>query len=57
MRTVLVALAIGLCVISVHALGRRARALSLAGICLLLAAGALVLALDHVGVLAHGFTW
>jgi len=42
MRTVLVALAIGLCVISVHALGRRARALSLAGICLLLAAGALV---------------
>jgi hypothetical protein len=42
MRTVLVALAIGVCVISVRALGRRARALSLAGICLLLAAGALV---------------
>jgi hypothetical protein len=42
MRTVLVALAIGVCVISVRALGKRARALSLAGICLLLAAGALV---------------
>ena len=42
MRTVLAALAIGVCVISVRALGRRARAVSLAGICLLLAAGALV---------------
>jgi uncharacterized membrane protein YbaN (DUF454 family) len=41
MRTVLVALAIGVCVITVRSLGRRARAVSLAGICLLLAAGAL----------------
>jgi uncharacterized membrane protein YbaN (DUF454 family) len=42
MRTVLVALAIGVCVISVRALGRRARVLSLAGICVLLAVGAFV---------------
>ncbi len=48
MRTVLVALAIGVCVISVRALGTlgtlrgRARVLSLAGICLLLAVGAVV---------------
>jgi len=42
MRTVLVALAIGVCVISVRALGRRARVLSLAGICLVLAFGAFV---------------
>lgn len=40
MRTVLVALVIGVCLISVRALGRRARILSLAGICLLLAGGA-----------------
>jgi hypothetical protein len=43
MRTVLVALAIGVCVVSVRALGilgSRARWLSLAGICLLLAGGA-----------------
>jgi hypothetical protein len=43
MRTVLVALAIGVCVITVRALGilgSRARWLSLAGICLLLAVGA-----------------
>ena len=42
MRTALVALAIGVCVISVRALGRRAKVLSLAGICLLLAVGAFV---------------
>ena len=42
MRTVLVALAIGVCVISFRILGKRARALSFAGICLLLAAGAFV---------------
>jgi uncharacterized membrane protein YbaN (DUF454 family) len=42
MRTVLVALAIGVCVISLRALGTRARVLSLAGICLLLAVGAFV---------------
>lgn len=42
MRTVLVALAIGVCVISVRALGTRARVLSLAGICLLFAVGAFV---------------
>jgi len=42
MRTVLVALAIGVCVISVRTLGRRAKVLSLAGICLLLAVGAFV---------------
>jgi len=42
MRTVLVALAIGVFVISVRALGTRARVLSLAGICLLLAVGAFV---------------
>jgi uncharacterized membrane protein YbaN (DUF454 family) len=42
MRTVLVALAIGVCVISVRALGRRAKVLSLAGICLVLALGAFV---------------
>ena len=40
MRTVLVALVIGVCVISGRALGRRAKVLSLAGICLLLAVGA-----------------
>jgi hypothetical protein len=43
MRTVLVALAIGVCVISVRALGRRARVLSLVGICLFLAVGAFVI--------------
>ena len=42
MRTVLVALAIGVCVISVRALGRRAKVLSLAGISIVLAFGALV---------------
>lgn len=42
MRTVLVALVIGVCVISVRALGGRAKALSLAGICLLLVVGAFV---------------
>ena len=42
MRTVLIALAIGVCVISVRALVKRARVLSLAGICLVLAFGALV---------------
>jgi hypothetical protein len=42
MRTVLVALAIGICVIALRALGRRARVLSLAGICLLFALGAFV---------------
>ena len=42
MRTVLVALAIGVCVISVRALGRRAKVLSLAGTCLVLALGAFV---------------
>jgi hypothetical protein len=42
MRTVLVALVIGVCVISVRALGSRAKVLSLAGICLLLAFGAFV---------------
>jgi len=42
MRTVLVALAIGVCVISVRALRTRAKVLSLAGICLLLAFGAFV---------------
>ena len=42
MRTVLVALVIGVCVISFRALGRRARVLSLAGIFLLLAVGAFV---------------
>ncbi len=42
MRTVLVALIIGVCVISVRALERRARVLSVAGLCLLLAVGALV---------------
>lgn len=42
MRTVLVALAIGVCVISVRALGTKARVLSLAGICLLFAVGAFV---------------
>jgi hypothetical protein len=42
MRTVLVALAIGVCVISVRALGRRAKALSLAGIFSLVAFGAFV---------------
>ena len=40
MRTVLVALAIGACVITVRALGTRARVLGFAGICLLLAVGA-----------------
>jgi O-antigen ligase/polysaccharide polymerase Wzy-like membrane protein len=42
MRTVLVALAIGVSVISLRALGRRARVLSLAVICLVLAFGAFV---------------
>jgi hypothetical protein len=42
MRTVLVALAIGVCVISVRALGRRAKALSLAVIFSLVAFGAFV---------------
>lgn len=42
MRTVLVALVIGVCVISVRSLERRAKVLSLAGICLLLAVGAFV---------------
>jgi hypothetical protein len=45
MRTVLVALAIGVCVVSVRVLGiwrSRARLLSLAGVCLLLAVGAFV---------------
>jgi hypothetical protein len=42
MRTVLVALAIGVCVISVRTLGSRAKVLSVAGICLLLALGAFV---------------
>lgn len=42
MRTVLVALAIGVCVISVRALGSRAKVLSVVGICLLLAVGAFV---------------
>ena len=42
MRTVLVALAIGVCVISVRALGTKARVLGFGGICLLLAVGAFV---------------
>lgn len=42
MRTVLIALAIGVCVISVRALRRRAKVLSLAGVCLVLAFGAFV---------------
>jgi len=42
MRTVLVALAIGILVISIRALGSRARVLGLVGICLLLAVGAFV---------------
>ncbi|MDQ1729779.1 MAG: hypothetical protein QOD33_1904 [Pyrinomonadaceae bacterium] len=42
MRTVLVALVVGVCVISLRALGHRAKVLSLAGICLLLAVGAFV---------------
>lgn len=42
MRTVLVALAIGICVVSWRALERRARLLSLAGICLLLIFGTYV---------------
>lgn len=42
MRTVLVALAIGVAVISLRALGNRARALSLSALCLLLAFGAFV---------------
>lgn len=42
MRTVLVALVIGVIVISVRSLGNRARVLSLAGLCLLLALGAFV---------------
>ena len=40
MRTVLVALAIGVCVISVRALGRKAKVLSLAALLVLLAVGA-----------------
>ena len=43
MRTVLVALAIGACVIGGRALSRRARVLGLVGICLLLAFGALII--------------
>lgn len=42
MRTVLVALVIGVAVISLRALGKRARVLSLAGLCLLLTFGAFV---------------
>ncbi len=42
MRTVLVALAIGVAAISLRALGNRARVLSLAALCLLLAFGAFV---------------
>ncbi len=42
MRTVLVALAFGFCVISVRALGRRAKLLSLAAVCIFLAVGAFV---------------
>ena len=42
MRTVLVALAIGVCVISIRALGTRARVFGFVGICLLLAVGAFV---------------
>jgi hypothetical protein len=42
MRTVLVALIIGVCVISVRALQRRAKILSIAVLCLLLGIGALV---------------
>ena len=42
MRTVLVALVIGVAVISLRALGKRARVVSLAGLCLLLAFGAFV---------------
>lgn len=42
MRTTLVALAIGVCVISVRALGRKARLLSIVAVCVLLAFGAFV---------------
>lgn len=42
MRTVLVAFAIGVCVISVRALGRRAKVVSLAGLLILLSFGAFV---------------
>ena len=42
MRTTLVALGIGVLVISIRALGRRAKIFSIAGICLVLAVGALV---------------
>jgi hypothetical protein len=42
MRTVLVALVIGVCVISFRALGSKAKLVGLAGICLLLAFGAFV---------------
>ncbi len=42
MRTALVALAIGIFVMTVRALGNKARILSLAGICILIAFGALV---------------
>lgn len=42
MRTVLVALVVGIVVISLRALGRRARVLSLAGICILIAVSAFV---------------
>lgn len=42
MRTVLVALAIGVCVISARALGRKAKVLVLAGLLVLLAVGAFV---------------
>jgi O-Antigen ligase/PDZ domain len=42
MRTVMIALVFGVCVISLRASGRRAKVLSLAGICFILALGALV---------------
>jgi putative inorganic carbon (hco3(-)) transporter len=42
MRTVLIAVAIGVCVISFRALGRRARAISLASLLLLLSVGAFI---------------
>lgn len=42
MRTALVGLAIGVCVISVRALAKRARVLSIVGVCVLLAFGAFV---------------
>ena len=42
MRTVLVALAVGVCVISVRSLGRRAKVVSLASVLILLAVGAFI---------------